>query len=256
MDLHLSGKRVLITGASQGIGFAVASLFAEEGCSLVLVARNEERLKHAAASIAERFGAVPQILAADLSAPSAIAGIAAEAGTIDILVNNAGAIPPGDLLQVDDSAWRQAWDLKVFGYINLIREFYPMLKKRKGVVVNVIGTSGERAEPNYIAGSSGNAALMAFTRGLGSTSPRDGVRVVGVNPGPVSTERIEKLLRAGAQRMFNDDSRWQERYSTMPFGRAATPEEIANAVVFLASSRSSYTSGTILTIDDPARASL
>lgn len=256
MDLHLSGKRVLITGASQGIGFAIASLFAEEGCALVLVARNEARLKEAAASIAEQFATVPTIIAADLSVPSAITRISAEAGVVDILVNNAGAIPPGDLLQVEDSTWRQAWDLKVFGYINLIREFYPMLKERKGVVVNVIGTSGERAEPNYIAGSSGNAALMAFTRGLGSNSPRDGVRVVGVNPGPVSTERIEKLLRAGAQRMFNDESRWQERYSEMPFGRAATPEEIANAVVFLASSRSSYTSGTILTIDDPARASL
>ena len=94
MDLHLSGKRVLITGASQGIGFAVASLFAEEGCSLVLVARNEGRLKDAAASISEHFGTVPQIIAADLSAPSAIASVSAEAGVIDILVNNAGAIPP------------------------------------------------------------------------------------------------------------------------------------------------------------------
>ncbi len=94
---------------------------------------------------------------------------------------------------MEDSTWRQAWDLKVFGYINLVREFYPMLKQRKGVVENVIGTSGERAEPNYIAGSSGNAALMAFTRGLGSHSPRDRVRVVGVHPGAVSTERIERL---------------------------------------------------------------
>lgn len=173
------------------------------------------------------------MLAADLSAPCAVADVRAQAGSIDILVNNAGAIPPGDLLQIEDGAWRQAWDLKVFGYINLVRQFYPMLKERKGVVVNVIGTSGERAEPNYIAGSSGNAALIAFTRGLGSNSPRDGVRVVGVNPGAVSTERIETLLLAGAQRLFNDASRWQERYSTMPFGRAATPEEIANAVVFL-----------------------
>ena len=242
--------------ASQGIGFAIASLFAEEGCSLVLVARNEGRLKDAAAAVSEQFGTVPQIIAVDLSAPSAVADVRAQAGSIDILVNNAGAIPPGDFLQIEDGAWRQAWDLKVFGYINLVRQFYPMLKGRKGVVVNVIGTSGERAEPNYIAGSSGNAALIAFTRGLGSNSPRDGVRVVGVNPGAVSTERIETLLRAGAQRLFNDASRWQERYSTMPFGRAATPEEIANAVVFLASSRSSYTSGTMLTIDDPARASL
>ena len=122
--------------------------------------------------------------------------------------------------------------------------------------MNVIGTSGERAEPNYIAGSSGNAALMAFTRGLGSNSPRDGVRVVGVNPGPVATERIERLLRAGARTKLQDESRWKEWFAGTPFGRAATPEEIANSIVFLASPRSSYTSGTILTIDDPARSSL
>lgn len=256
MDLYLRGKCALITGASLGIGFATASLFAEEGCDLVLVARDETRLKEAAASIAERYRVSTTIIAADLSTESGIAKVVAEAGAVDVLVNNAGAIPPGDLFQVEDSRWRKAWDLKVFGYINLTRELYPTLKKTKGVVVNVIGTSGERAEPNYIAGSSGNAALMAFTRGLGSNSPRDGVRVVGVNPGPVATERIEVLLRAGAKRTLNDESRWQERFNTMPFGRAATPEEIANAIVFLASARSSYTSGTILTIDDPARSSL
>ena len=163
MDLHLSGKRVLITGASQGIGFAIASLFAEEGCSLVLVARNEGRLKDAAAAVSEQFGTVPQIIAADLSAPSAVADVCAQAGSIDILVNNAGAIPPGDLLQIEDGAWRQAWDLKVFGYINLVRKFYPMLKERKGVVgerhrnigVNVLS---QTTSP----GSSGNAALIAF----------------------------------------------------------------------------------------------
>ncbi len=256
MDMYLAGKRVLITGASLGIGLATASLFAEEGCDLVLIARDEARLNQAAASIVERYRVPVTVLAADLSTGSGIAKVVAEAGAVDILVNNAGSIPPGDLLQVEDSKWRQAWDLKVFGYINLTRELYPTLKGTKGVVVNVIGTSGERAEPNYIAGSAGNAALMAFTRGLGSNSPRDGVRVVGVNPGPVATTRIEMLLRAGAKRTLNDESRWQERYSTMPFGRAATPEEIANAIVFLASPRSSYTSGTILTIDDPARPSL
>jgi len=239
MDLYLAGKRVLITGASLGIGSATASLFAEEGCDLILVARDEKRLNEAAASIAERYRVSTTIIAADLSTGSGIAKVVAESGAGDVLVNNAGAVPPGDLLQVEDSRWRQAWDLKVFGYINLTRELYPMLKETKGVVVNVIGTSGERAEPNYIAGSAGNAALMAFTRGLGSNSPRDGVRVVGVNPGPVATERIEMLLSAGAKRTLNDESRWKERFSAMPFGRAATPEEIANAIVFLASSRSS-----------------
>ena len=235
---------------------SIASLFAEEGCDLVLVARDQARLQNAAELISEQVGTTPHIITTDLANSSGLAQVRADAGSIDILINNAGAIPHGDVLQLNDNAWRQAWDLKVFGYINLVREFYPILKQHRGVVVNVIGTSGERAEPNYIAGSSGNAALMAFTRGLGSTSPRDGVRVVGVSPGPVSTERIEKLLRAAAQREFQDESRWQERYRGMPFGRAATPEEIANAVVFLASPRSSYTSGTILSIDDPARISL
>ena len=253
MDLHLAGKRVLVTGASLGIGFAAASLFAEEGCDLVLIARDEGRLQEAAASLKERFGVSVTAIAVDLAEEAGIAKTVAEAGTIDILVNNAGSIPAGGLLEVGDDRWRQAWNLKVFDYIHLTRRLYPMLKERRGVVVNVIGSSGERAEPNYIAGSSGNAALMAFTRGLGSASPRDGIRVVGVNPGPVATERIEMLLRSKAKRELDDESHWQDFYSTMAFGRAATPEEIANAVVFLASPRSSYTSGTILTIDDPAR---
>lgn len=256
MDLYLRGKRVLITGASLGIGMATASLFAEEGCDLILVARDETRLNEVATSIAERYRVSTKVIAADLSTDSGIEKIIVESGECDILVNNAGAIPPGDVFEVDNSRWRHAWDLKVFGYVNLTRTLYPTLKKNNGVVVNVIGTSGERAEPNYIAGSCGNAALMAFTKGLGSNSPRDGVRVVGVSPGPVATERIEFLLRATAKRTLNDESRWNERFNAMPFGRAATPQEIANAIVFLASPRSSYTSGTILTIDDPARLSL
>jgi NAD(P)-dependent dehydrogenase (short-subunit alcohol dehydrogenase family) len=256
MDLYLKRKRVLITGASLGIGLATANLFAEEGCDLILVARDEARLKEAAESIAEQHAVSVKIISADLSSEVGIEKVVANANAVDILINNAGAIPPGDLHEIDNGRWRQSWDLKVFGYINLTRALYQTLKTAKGVVVNVIGTSGERAEPNYITGSCGNAALMAFTRGLGSNSPRDGVRVVGVSPGPVATERIELLLRASAKRTLNDESRWHERFNAMPFGRAATPKEIANAVVFLASPRSSYTSGTILTIDDPARVSL
>ena len=157
---------------------------------------------------------------------------------------------------MDEERWRAAWDLKVFGYIALTRMAYPMLKARGGVAVNIIGSAGERFEPNYIAGSAGNAALMAFTRSLGKVSPRDGVRIVGINPGPVATQRIETLLRARAVRETGDGERWRESFADMAFGRPASPEEIANAAVFLASPRSSYTSGTILTIDDPARAPL
>ncbi len=166
-----------------------------------------------------------------------------------MLVNNAGSIPPGTLLQVDDARWRAAWDLKVFGFIGLTRALYPVLKTRSGVVVNVIGAAGESFDPNYITGSTGNAALMAFTRALGRAAPADGMRVVGINPGPVATERMEMLLRARAERELGDPALWMTLTAPMPFGRAASPEEIAAAVAFLASPCSGYTTGTILTIN-------
>jgi NAD(P)-dependent dehydrogenase (short-subunit alcohol dehydrogenase family) len=248
MDLYLSGKRVLITGASKGIGLATALVLAEEGCDLVLVSRDSKVLGEAAARVRVRRQVSVETIPADLSSESEVRRVADKVGSLDVLVNNAGAIPPGSLLDLQDAPWRAAWDLKVFGYIGLTRALYPKLKERGGVVVNVIGAAGERFDPNYVAGSSGNAALMAFTRALGAAAPRDGMRVVGINPGPVATGRIETLLRARAKREFGDEARWQEFHKAMAFGRPAKPEEIANAVAFLASSRSGYTTGTILTI--------
>jgi NAD(P)-dependent dehydrogenase (short-subunit alcohol dehydrogenase family) len=116
-------------------------------------------------------------------------------------------------------------------------------------IVNVIGAAGEKLDPNYICGSTGNAALMAFTRTLGKASTADGIRVVGINPGPIATARIEMLLRRRALNELGNEERWAELCAKMPFGRAGQPEEIGDAVAFLASPRSGYTSGTILTID-------
>ncbi|MBD5633419.1 MAG: SDR family oxidoreductase [Candidatus Eremiobacteraeota bacterium] len=246
MELGLTGKRVLVTGASKGIGRATALLLAEEGCDLVLVARDAVALE-AVASACRNVAVRP--LPADLSVREEIARVAEVAGPLDVLVNNAGAIPAGDLLAVDDARWRSAWDLKVFGYLNLTRALYPRLKERRGVVVNVIGSAGETFDPNYIAGSTANASLMAFTRALGKSAAKDFMRVVGINPGPVATDRIETLLRARAVRDFGNAERWREYHASMPFGRPAAPEEIASAIAFLASPRSAYTNGTILTID-------
>jgi NAD(P)-dependent dehydrogenase (short-subunit alcohol dehydrogenase family) len=230
MDLHLRGRRALITGGSKGIGRATAFLLAEEGVDLVLVARDPAALAETANAVRHLHQVSVQAIAADLSNDDAVCKVAGEAGEIDILVNNAGAIPPGGLMAVDDATWRRAWDLKVFGFISLCRAVYPAMAARKaGVIINVIGSAGEKLSPNYLAGTTGNAGLIAFTRALGTSSPKDGVRVVGINPGATAT--------------------WRELCATMPFGRAGAPEEIANAVAFLASSRSAYTSGTILTID-------
>ena len=249
MDLGLRGRRVVVTGASKGIGFAVAEQLAQEGCALTLVARSEADLHRAAARLAVH-GVPVTVDAADLSDSAAVDRIAERHGGADVLVNNAGAIPPGRLLEVDEVRWRAAWDLKVFGYINMTRRFYAAMKQRgRGTIVNVVGAAGERVDAGYIAGSSGNAALIAFTRALGGASPSDGVRVTGINPGPVLTERLETLLRARAQEAHGAPNRWREFLAHLPFGRAATPEEIGALAAFLASDRSGYTTGAMFTVD-------
>jgi len=236
MELNLKGKRVLVTGASKGIGRACVEMLAAEGCTVLGASR----------SIAPGPGAK----AVDLSQRGAAEELAAWAGELDILVNNAGAIPGGDLQRVDEDTWRRAWDLKVFGYINLTRAVYAAMKnKGHGVIINILGNAGERLNPAYIAGSTANAGLMAFTRTLGGASHADGIRVLGINPGPVATDRLVSLYKQMAQTKLGDANRYQELFKEMSFGRPASAEEIASAVAFLASERSAYTSGCILSID-------
>jgi 3-oxoacyl-[acyl-carrier protein] reductase len=250
MDLKLAGKTALITGASKGIGRATANAMAEEGCNVVLVARTAADLKAAQAEIARKSNVRVDVFAADLSESANIDKIAAAFPGIDILVNNAGAIPGGNLIEIDEKRWRAAWDLKVFGYINMCRAFYALMKKRgAGVIVNVIGAAAQTKDPEYICGVAGNASLAAFSQSLGSASVRDGVRVVALHPGPVATDRLVTLMRKKAQDQTGDPENWRDLVKPLPFGRAAQPEEIANAITFLASERSGYTSGSVVTID-------
>jgi 3-oxoacyl-[acyl-carrier protein] reductase len=250
MDLGLRGRKALVTGASKGIGRACAEVLAEEGCDVVLVSRTAADLAAACDKIKGQHNVSVRYLALDLSDSRNVDKLAAECADTDLLVNNAGAIPGGDLLKVDVETWREAWDLKVFGYINMTRRFYALMAERKqGAIINILGAAGENPDFNYVAGSSGNASLMAFTRAIGGSAPRDGLRVVGVNPGPVMTERLITLTRHRAQTQLGDPERWQELMKGYAFGRAAKPEEIAWMVAFLASDRSGYTTGTIVTID-------
>ncbi|MBV9538912.1 MAG: SDR family oxidoreductase [Acidisphaera sp.] len=250
MDLRLAGKRALVTGGSKGIGRAAATSLAAEGVDLLLVARDAARLGEAADAIRRHHQVGVATLAADLSRQAEVERVAAQASSVDILVNNAGAIPPGSLAHVDDATWRAAWDLKVFGFVSLCRALYPAMAARGGgVIVNIIGAAGERFPAEYIAGAAGNAALMAFTRALARAAPKDGMRVVAINPGATATDRLVMLQRERAQATLGDPERWRELTRSMAYGRPATPEEIGDAVAFLASPRSGYTNGTVLTID-------
>ncbi|KCZ53292.1 hypothetical protein HY29_03485 [Hyphomonas beringensis] len=249
MDLELNKKQVLITGGSKGIGLATAETFAREGANLILVARTDKDLHIAKTTLSSRYDVNIQTISADLATPTSIETLARDVNSVDIIINNAGAIPPGSLFDLTSETWRRAWDLKVHGYIDLTRALYAKLTKPDGVIVNIIGSAGASPNKDYICGSTGNAALMMFTRSFAQQARADGVRVVGINPGPVLTDRFRMLLQAEAERQYSDASRWQDLMAGLPFGRAAAPEEIGDAVAFLASPRSAYTTGTIVTID-------
>ena len=250
MDLQLNNKKVLVTGGSRGIGRSVGGTMAGEGCQVVLVSRTEADLQKAQAEITEATGSEVSVYAFDLSQTENLERLMAVCTDVDILVNNAGAIPGGSLFAVDEPRWREAWDLKVFGYINLTRMMYKVMKERgSGVIVNIIGLAGERFDANYIAGSTGNAGLMAFTRALGGTSLDDGIRVVGVNPGLIATDRMKTLLQTRAENELGDKGRWQELLKGLPLDRAGEPQEIADLVAFLASPKASYISGVIYSVD-------
>jgi len=255
MDLKLAGKTALITGGSKGIGRAAAETLAGEGCNVIIVSRSADVLAATKSAIAQKSNVRVDTVAADLSDSKNVDQLARDYPEIDILVNNAGAIPGGNLLNVDEATWRKAWDLKVFGYVNMCRAFYALMQKRKrGVIINIVGSAAVTHDPEYICGVAGNAALAAFTQSLGSVSAKDGIRVVGIHPGPVSTDRLVTLMKRKARDRIGSEDNWKDLVKPLPFGRAASPEEIGAAIAFIASDHSGYTSGSVVTIDAGASA--
>jgi NAD(P)-dependent dehydrogenase (short-subunit alcohol dehydrogenase family) len=239
MDLGLKGKSVLVTGGSKGIGLACAKAFAAEGSRLHLASRDRERLAQAAKAL----GGDVKIHPVDLRDAAQLKKLAAECADVDILVNNAGDIPGGTLEALDDAKWRHAWELKVFGFINLTRELYPQLKKRRGVIVNVIGMAAEHGTFEYICGATANAGLANFTKALGRGYAQHGVRVVGVHPPSTRTDRIINLMKAQAKAKFGDESRYEEL-----LGNVIEPEQVGDTVCFLASPRAGQLSGVVLNL--------
>jgi NAD(P)-dependent dehydrogenase (short-subunit alcohol dehydrogenase family) len=245
MDLGLRGKSVLITGGSKGIGLAAARAFAAEGCRLHLAARDRERLDKAKAEL----GGEVSLHAVDLRDGAALRRLSAACAQVDILVNNAGDIPGGTLEAIDEAKWRHAWELKVFGYINLTRELFARMKARgSGVIVNVIGMAGEHPSFEYVCGSMANAGLGAFTKAVGKGSSAFGVRVLGVHPPATRTDRIIPLMKAAAREKLGDESRWQELIGTGSFGQMIEPEQVADMVAFLASARAGKLSGVMINL--------
>ena len=255
MDLGLSGRIALVTGASKGIGKAIARGLAAEGASVALAARTASELEATAAAIHEETAAPTFAFPADLTrtadAERLVAAVVARFGRLDILVNNAGAARGGVLEQLTDEDWEAALQLKFLGYVRCVRAALPHMRRQgKGRVVNLIGNDG--VKPSYweIAPGAANAAGQNFTLSMAGQWGRENITFVAVNPGPVRTERWDGLVRAMARDMHLPVAEADKLAPrSIPLGRIAEPEEVADLVVFLASDRAHFINGTMLEID-------
>jgi NAD(P)-dependent dehydrogenase (short-subunit alcohol dehydrogenase family) len=254
MDLQLDGTVALVTGASKGIGLACALRLAREGAVVAVASRSRENLS-GAVDAARADGVTVQPFVADLKDPEQAHRLAeavqAALGPVDVLVNSAGAARRENPRALTSELWRDAMEAKFFTYVHAIDAVLPgMLERGDGSIVNVIGAGGKHVTPTHLTGGAANAALMNVTAGLGNAFAHEGIRVNAVNPALVETERMRRTLETQSELegVSREEAR-QRLESRSPMGRLARPEEVADVVAFLASVRSSYVNGAILTVD-------
>jgi len=253
----LKGKTAIVTGASRGIGRAIAERFGREGANVVLAARDAAALAEVASGIGERAAWLSVDLREASAAAQVVAMAVAEFGGVDIVVNNAGATKRGEFLALTDEDWADGYALKLHGAVRLARAAWPELRQRGGSVVNIAGVGGKTPGAEFTIGGSVNAAVLSFTKALADVGIRDGVQVNAVNPGTVRTDRFEKrmdalaaaqgLARAAAEAAFVS----QQRVT-----RVGEPEDIAGLVAFLVGPEGRFLHGALIDMDGGATKSL
>ena len=254
MDLHLSGKTAVVTGASKGIGLAVTKALVDAGAYVVAGARTPG--KHL--PLLEERGQVSYV-SVDLTQAGAAEELIAAAshrGGIDVLINNVGGatVNPGGLESISDEAWRASWELNVMGVVRPTRAALPEIERRGGgSIVIVSSISAYAPGPNTYDYCTAKAAVMNFAKALSKDLGPKNIRVNSVSPGAVSTERctepggvVERLAAAKGQ---TADEIRAELASSAPTGRFTTAEEVADLIVFLASDRAGNTTGSDYRID-------
>ncbi len=257
MDLQLSNKVAIVTGASRGIGKAIAETLSAEGMKLALVARSRDQL----ASLSASLRTESLVLPIDLRHPDASTHVITETinrfGKLDLLVNNAGATKRGDFLTLTDEEWKDGFDLKFYAAMRLSRAAWTYLQTNNGTIINTIGVGGKTGSAEFTIGGAVNAALMNLTKALADRGVKDGVRVNAINPGSIATERLQIRIKNYAKEHSIDlEEARKQMPRDMKIARFGDPIEIARAVAFLASPQAAYIQGSILDVDGGATRSL
>jgi 3-oxoacyl-[acyl-carrier protein] reductase len=255
MDLQLKGKRALITGSSRGLGYAAALALAKEGCRLAVNSRNQARASAAAAKITAQTGGEALGLAGDVADPDVPERLVNQAarllGGLDILVTNAGGPPAGTFESFDEAAWQKAIDLSLMSHVRLIKAALPYLRQSKAAsVLTVTSYSVKQPIPNLVLSNSIRLATIGLTKSLALELGQDGIRFNSILPGWTETERVTELMTFRAkQNGTTVEYEIDKQSKDSPLGRMGTPEEFANAAVFLVSPAASYITGVMLTVD-------
>jgi len=254
VDLGISGRSAIVTGGSLGIGRAIAAELARNGVRVVVAARDAPRLEQAAKDLSAETGGRVVPIPCNMSKAQDILRMvdaAREAlGQIDILINNAGACPVGRIHELTDEQWHSSFDLKLMGYVRCARAVLPEMRERKwGRIINIVGRGAEIATPGYLLGAF-NAALLHFSRALALETARDKVLVNAVNPGATNTPRwhaiVAQKASASGRTAQEVEAQW---HASVPLGKAAEPEDVANMVVFLCSERARHLAGASFNVD-------
>jgi 3-oxoacyl-[acyl-carrier protein] reductase len=255
MDLKLKGLRALVTGSSKGLGYATALALAREGCRPVINSRDQARVSAAATQITDETKIKALGLVGDLADPDIPARLVNEAarllGGLDILITNAGGPPSGAFEGLDEAVWQKAVDLTLMSHVRLIKAALPFLRKSKAAsVLTITSYSVKQPIPNLVLSNSLRAATVGLTKSLALELGQDGIRFNSILPAWTNTERVVELMTFRAKK--NGTSVKKEmalQSSDSPLGRMGTPEEFANAAVFLVSPAASYITGALLAVD-------
>jgi NAD(P)-dependent dehydrogenase (short-subunit alcohol dehydrogenase family) len=256
MELGLRGKNAIITGGSAGIGLACAKALVSEGANVIIIGRDRERLKNAV-TILKQNGSKPLVysIQEDLTAQGASQRIVEETislvGKIDILINNAGAAKAGSFWELNDQHYLDAWNLKLLGYIRMVRSVANCMKERNyGRILNIIGTGGKTPSPTFLPGATANSALSSFTKGISKELAQFGIRINAISPGVTATERAELLAkqRADAKGITLEEQKRIEKSSSL-LGEILQPEEIASMALMLVSDLIPSITGSEIVID-------